>query len=79
MPKQAITSSGDFREFLSGIMIGIKNGHIKPEEASSIVRVAQQVNESFYSEIKMKQVSQALGERVYALGALPVGGADSVA
>ena len=72
MPKSAIETSGDLRLFLTNMMVGIRNGDIATDKASAIIKAAQQVNESFYSEIKVKQVNKAAGETVHALGQLPV-------
>jgi hypothetical protein len=53
-------------------MLGVKNGQIPTEKASSIIKAAAQVNESFYSEIKTKQVEKQLGGKVHELGKLPI-------
>lgn len=72
MPKSKIETTGDLREFLTNIMLGIRDGSISTDKASVIVKSAQQVNESFYSEIKTKQVEKAMGSKVHDLGKLPV-------
>lgn len=72
MPKAAIETTGDLREFLTNMMLGIRDGKISTDKASVIVKGAQQVNESFYSEIKTKQVEKAMGGKVHELGKLPV-------
>lgn len=72
MPKSAMTTSGDVREFLANIMLGIRDGKVATDKASVIVKAAQQINEGFYSEIKTKQVHKAAGETTYELGKLPI-------
>ncbi len=72
MPKADIPTSGDLREFLTNMMLGVKNGTLAVDKASVIIKAAQQVNESFYSEIKVRQVARAAGEAAHALGKLPV-------
>lgn len=72
MPKTTIETTGDLREFLTNMMLGVRNGDITTEKASTIVKAAQQVNESFYSEIKTKQVEKQMGGKIHELGQLPV-------
>lgn len=72
MPKTAIETSGDLREFLTNMMLGVRNGDLSTDKAAVIVKGAQQVNESFYSEIKVKQVERALNGKLHDLGKLPI-------
>lgn len=72
MPKTVIETTGDLRQFLTNMMLGVRDGTISTDKATVIVKSAQQVNESFYSEIKTKQVEKAMGGKVHDLGQLPV-------
>jgi hypothetical protein len=72
MPKTTIETVGDVREFLTNAMLGIRNGQLTTDKAIAIIKAAQQVNESFYSEVKVKQVARQAGEAVHELGKLPI-------
>lgn len=54
------------------MMIGVKDGDIKTDEARTILKLAEKVNESFYSEIKVAQLHVQLERKVTELGKLPV-------
>jgi hypothetical protein len=45
-----------------------------PDKARNIVKLAAQVNESFYSEIKIKKVQLEAGDQTAKLGSLPING-----
>jgi hypothetical protein len=68
-----IKTTGQLREFLVQMMLGVKNRDIKPDEASRITKLAAQINESFYSEIKIAKVQLEAGKEAAALGSLPIG------
>jgi hypothetical protein len=72
MPKTVIETTGDLRQFLTNMMLGIRNGDLSTEKGSVIVKGAQQVNESFYSETKVKQVEKSMGGAIHDLGKLPI-------
>ena len=69
----SIKTTGQLRDFLANMLVGVKNGDVKPEEARGIVKMAAQINESFYSEIKIQKVRVEAGEKLTDLGALPIG------
>ena len=73
MSKIVITTTGDLRTFLVNMMTGIRDGRIDTEKAGAIIKAAQQINESFYSEIKTRQVQRAFGSKAHELGQLPIG------
>jgi len=56
------------------MLIGVKSGDIKPQEAAQMQKLAAQINESFYSEIKVAQVRRSLGEesKLLPTGDLPI-------
>lgn len=67
-----ISSMGQLREFLANIIMGVKDGDVKVDEASRIVKLAEKINESFYAELKVAQVSLQLGRKVTEFGELPI-------
>lgn len=68
-----IRTTGDLREFLAMMMTGIKNGDLGLDEASRITKMAGQINESFYAEVKVARVRAEAGDEMPALGQLKIG------
>lgn len=68
-----ITNSGQLREFLANMMIGVKDGDVKVDEARTIVKLAEKINENYYAELKVAQINLSLERKVAELGKLPVG------
>lgn len=68
-----IRTTGELRDFLATMIIGVKNGQIEAEKARNITKLAAQVNESLYSEIKAAKTQAELGRDVSQLGELPIG------
>ena len=68
-----IKTTGELRDFLANMMIGVKNGDLDLDKASRITKLAGQINESFYAEIKVAVLRTAAGEAFTKLGAMPVG------
>lgn len=68
----SIKTTGALREFLVNIMLGVKDGNVKIDEAARITKLAAQVNESFYSEIKIAKVAIETGAVATELGKLPI-------
>lgn len=68
-----IKTTGELRNFLADMLIGIKNGHVEPERARNITKMAAQINESFYSEIKIAKVQIEAGKEASQLGGLKLG------
>jgi len=69
-----IKTTGELRDFLAGLLVGIENGHVGADEARNITKMAAQINESFYSEIKIARVHMDAGKEAAALGTLKIGG-----
>lgn len=67
-----IKTSGQLREFLVNMMLGVKNNQIEPTKANVINKMAAQVNESFYSEAKVAKLQVELGKQASSLGELPI-------
>lgn len=68
----SIKTTGDLREFLTDVMEEVRGAKLSVERASTVIKAAAQVNESFYSEIKTKALEQKLGGSVKAIGHLPI-------
>jgi hypothetical protein len=71
-PKTQIKTTGQLREFLVNMLVGVKNGQVEESTARSITKMAAQVNESFYSEVKIAKFRREAGETAVALGQLPI-------
>lgn len=66
-----ITNAGELRTFLANAMIGVKDGVLDVAEAKQIMGLADSINESFYSEIKVARVrSEMNSEKFRAHGTL---------
>jgi hypothetical protein len=70
-----LKTTGELRVFLADMLLGIKNGHVEPERARNITKMAAQINESFYSEIKIAKVQLEAGKELADLGNLTIGAA----
>ena len=71
-----IVTSGDLREFLATMLLGVKNGDLDVEKARNITKMAAQINESFYSEIKIAKVEMEAGKEMRKLGSLMINGTE---
>lgn len=68
-----IQNTGQLREFLVNMMVGVKSGDTKVDEARTIVKLAEKVNESFYAELKVAQLNIQLQRKSDDLGKLNIG------
>lgn len=68
----SISTTGQLREFLANMMVGVKNGDIKVDEARTLVKMAEKISESFYAELKVAQVAIQLGQKSAELGKLKI-------
>jgi|688.fasta_scaffold736264_2 hypothetical protein len=73
-----IKTTGQLREFLATMMVGVKTGDLDLDKASRITKMAGQINESFYAEVKVAKVRAEAGEEMVKLGAMPVNEATDV-
>jgi len=73
---KSIKTAGELREFLINMMIGVKNGHQELESARAIVKIAGQINESLYAEIKAAKMHLDAGKEAASLGNLAIGKVD---
>ena len=69
-----ITTSGELREFLCSAINGVANGTFDINKAREVTKLAAQVNESFYSEIKIAKIQFDAGKEAGKLGSLPING-----
>lgn len=67
-----IKTTGDLREFLTEVMEEVRGAKLTVDRASSVIKAAAQINESFYSEIKTKALEKKLGNQVKDIGQLPI-------
>lgn len=58
---------------MANMMLGVKNGDLELDKASRITKLAGQINESFYAEIKVAKIRADAGVVMTDLGAMPVG------
>lgn len=72
-----IKTTGELRDFLAMMMLGVKNGDLDLDKARNITKLAGQINESFYAEVKVAKVRAEAGQIMPALGAMKVGDADA--
>lgn len=70
---EKIKTTGQLRDFLVNMMIGVKNGNLDLDRASRITKLAAQINESMYAEIKTAKVRAEAGEAMPKIGEMSVG------
>lgn len=68
-----IKTTGQLRTFLADMMLGVKNGDLDLDKASRITKMAGQINESFYAEIKVAKVRTEAGQQMPTLGNMAIG------
>ena len=71
-----IKTTGDLRDFLAKTMEDVAAGMIDNDKASRMVKLAAQITESFYAEIKTVKIRTELGEESFKLGLLPISSAQ---
>ena len=69
-----INTTGDLRKFLCNSISSVANGTMDIAKAREVTKLAGQVNESFYSEVKVARLQIDLKEEADKLGSLPVAG-----
>ena len=67
-----IKTTGDLRQFLADSILAVKNGHMDADTARNVTKLAAQINESFYSEVKIAKTAKELGKATCDLGDLPI-------
>jgi len=71
--KKQISTTGELRDFLVTMMVGVKDGVVQIDKASQITKLAGQVNESIYAEIKAARLKIDLGNEADKLGQMNIG------
>lgn len=69
---KTLKTCGDWREFVSNIAIGIKDGDVKVDAGRTVLKALEKINENYYAEIKMAQLQLQLGKVPPALGEMPI-------
>ena len=69
---QAIKNVGQLRKFLVTAMEQVRDGTMDVQQAAQLTKIAAQVNESFYSEVKVSRLRAEAGEAMPKLGQLPI-------
>jgi len=69
----SIDTTGKLREFMANMMLAIRDEQINDTAAARIIKMAGQINESFYSEVKTGKVRIEAGKTMHELGKLPIG------
>lgn len=67
-----INTAGDLRKFLCNAISSVANGTMDISKAREVTKLAGQVNESFYSEVKVARLQIDLQREANKLGELPV-------
>lgn len=65
-----ITTTSELREFLCGSINSVANGTMDVEKARNITKLAAQVNESLYAEVKVAKTQIELGLEAEKFGDL---------
>ena len=68
-----IETAGDLRQFLCNMIVGIKTGDLEISKATQITKMAEQVTNSLYAEIKLQQMAIITGVAAEKIGALHLG------
>lgn len=69
---RAIKTTGDLRKVLLEALHDVRHGHLDVRGAQAIGKLAAQVTESMYAELKAHKLMAELGEKTQTLGELPL-------
>lgn len=67
-----IKTTGQLRQFLCDSIVAVKNGDMKPDVAARVVKLASQVTENYYAEVKVRRTLREAGETFTKMGELPI-------
>lgn len=67
-----IKTTGELREFLAGLLPKIEKGTVDLDAARTITKMAGQINESFYAEVKIARTLLDAGKTTEELGQLAI-------
>jgi len=65
-----ITKTSELREYLCSAINMVGNGTMDAEKARNIVKIAGQINESLYAEVKVARTKIELGKAADEFGEL---------
>lgn len=65
-----ITNTGELRELLCSAINAVANGTMDADKARNITKIAGQVNESLYAEVKVKKLQMELKQASSDFGEL---------
>mgnify|MGYP001597369019 CR=1 FL=1 len=67
-----INTTGELRDFLGKMMFEVRDNGLNLDKANQITKLAGQINESFYAEIKVARVRKEGGVQMGQLGSMPI-------
>ena len=73
-----IETAGELRAFLCNMIVGVKNGDLEINKATQIVKMAEQITNSLYSEMKMQQLSIQSNNPHFLIGDMPLIGNNHI-
>lgn len=68
-----IKTTGQLRDFLASMMVEVKTGTLDLDKARNITKLAGQINESMYAEVKVAKVRAEAGQIMPDLGSMQIG------
>jgi hypothetical protein len=68
-----IETVGQLRAYLTTVLQDIVAGKVDQNDARNATKVAAQINENFYAEVKIQKMRLEAGEHLGKLGSLPIG------
>ena len=71
-----ITNSGELRDFLCSAINGVANGTFDIKKAREVTKLAAQVTENMYAEVRVAKTQLELGAVAAKFGSLPLGEAE---
>jgi hypothetical protein len=70
----ALETTGDVRRALANTIKAVMNGDIQSNDAMTVIKGCEQMNNSLYAEIKYMAMLVAIGQQPAGLGELPMFG-----
>ncbi len=71
-----ITTTGELREFLCSAINLVANGTFDVNKAKEVTKIAAQINENLYAEVKVAKTLLELGKETQKFGSLSLGEAE---
>lgn len=68
-----ITTTGELREFLCSAIDAVANGTMDADKARNITKLAGQINESIYAEIKVAKTQLEMHKPAATVGDMKLG------